>query len=249
MSFMVACGGEGGGQEARWRPLQCFFFFRVKTPVPASSPSLFLCFLSPLFFLSIPLFFFLFLPCFFSFSSFFLLLLYFFLSLPFFFFSSSPPFLLYLPLYLQTKTWGKKPTSSVQSWHRGRAATVQPPMTAQGACPLYFSPCGRPRVELRQVGGLCRRLFKAFRERRRREKQWTESFFFPCLARPGEQEDPQCLSKRHRLGLFFVFFSLETVDETAPFWTKCIVSFKRKWQQNGVKVQISLQFVICSIKS
>jgi len=28
-------------------------------------------------------------------------------------------------------------------------------------------------------------------------------FFFPCFARPGEEEDPQCRSKRHRFGLFF----------------------------------------------
>jgi hypothetical protein len=27
-------------------------------------------------------------------------------------------------------------------------------------------------------------------------------FFFPCLARPGEEEDPQCCLKRHRLSLF-----------------------------------------------
>jgi hypothetical protein len=34
-----------------------------------------------------------------------------------------------------------------------------------------------------------------------------------------------------------------------PFWTKYIVSFKRKRRQKRVKVQISLQFVIYSIKS
>jgi hypothetical protein len=28
-------------------------------------------------------------------------------------------------------------------------------------------------------------------------------FFFPCFARPGEEEDPQYRLKRHRLGLFF----------------------------------------------
>jgi hypothetical protein len=30
-------------------------------------------------------------------------------------------------------------------------------------------------------------------------------FFFPRFARPGEEEDPQCRSKRHRFGLFFFF--------------------------------------------
>jgi hypothetical protein len=35
----------------------------------------------------------------------------------------------------------------------------------------------------------------------------------------------------------------------APFWTKHVVSFKSKWRQKRVRVQISPQFVICSIKS
>jgi len=39
------------------------------------------------------------------------------------------------------------------------------------------------------------------------------------------------------------------VDEMTPFWTKHAVSFKRKRRQKRVKVQINLQFVICSIKS
>jgi hypothetical protein len=39
------------------------------------------------------------------------------------------------------------------------------------------------------------------------------------------------------------------MDETALFWTKRAVSFKRKGRQKHVKVQISLQFVICSNKS
>jgi len=109
------------------------------------------------------------------------------------------------------------------------------PRTARGARPLCFSPCGSHGSELRQVEGLCRRLFKAFIKSRRREKQWNEIFFFPCLARPGEQEDPQCRSKRHRLGLFF----FEIVDETTSFWTKRTISFKRKWRQNCVKVPVA----------
>jgi len=37
----------------------------------------------------------------------------------------------------------------------------------------------------------------------RGKRKAGEGFFFPCLMRPGEEEDPQCRSKRHRLGLFF----------------------------------------------
>jgi hypothetical protein len=39
------------------------------------------------------------------------------------------------------------------------------------------------------------------------------------------------------------------VDETTPFCSKYVVSFKRKWHQDFVNLQISPQFVICSIKS
>jgi len=45
-------------------------------------------------------------------------------------------------------------------------------------------------------------LFEAFGERGRGGKQGRKCFFFPCLVCPGEEEDPQCRSKRHRLGLF-----------------------------------------------
>jgi hypothetical protein len=34
-------GGGGGGWEAWWQGLQCFFFFRVKTPAPVFSYSFF----------------------------------------------------------------------------------------------------------------------------------------------------------------------------------------------------------------
>ena len=72
-------------------------------------------------------------------------------------------------------------------------------------------------------------------------------FFFPCFARPGEEERLQCRSKRHRFGLFFFFFL--TVHETASFWAKRAVSFKRKRRKKCVRVHIGPQFVICSIES
>jgi hypothetical protein len=72
-------------------------------------------------------------------------------------------------------------------------------------------------------------------------------FFFPCFARPGEEERLQCRSKRHRFGLFFFFFLI--VHETASFWAKRAVSFKRKRRKKCVRVHIGPQFVICSIES
>jgi hypothetical protein len=50
--------------------------------------------------------------------------------------------------------------------------------------------------------------------------------------------------KRCRFGL-----NDAVLDKTTPFWTKRMISFKRKWCQKHVRVQISPQFVICSIKS
>jgi hypothetical protein len=39
------------------------------------------------------------------------------------------------------------------------------------------------------------------------------------------------------------------VDETTSFYPIHAVSFKRKWRQKRVRVQISPQFLICLIKS
>jgi len=125
LSFVVAY--SGGGWEARWRPLQCFFFFHVKTPVLASSFFFFLFSLSrfsPLYLCASPPFFFL--LCFFLLSRF-----VFSLS----FFSSYPPFAALLfcslfPCIYRQKTWGERSTTPIQSWHRGRvhgAAIMQPP--------------------------------------------------------------------------------------------------------------------------
>jgi hypothetical protein len=52
-----------------------------------------------------------------------------------------------------------------------------------------------------------------------------------------------------RFHLFIFLFFSWTVHERAPFWTKCVISFKRKRQQKHVRVHIGPQFVICSIKS
>jgi len=42
-----------------------------------------------------------------------------------------------------------------------------------------------------------------FRGRKSVKTRGRKIFFFPYLAHPGEEEDPQCCSKGHRLGLFF----------------------------------------------
>jgi len=161
----------GGGWEARWQWLQCFFFFRVKTSAPASSPSLFflfllsvlsslsLCFSS---LLSLFLCFFLFLPYFPSFpfgllqlppSPLCLFFLFFFLSVfrPLSF-SASP--LLLSSLAFIGKNRGE----------RGRGShCAAAPKTARRARPLWFfhTVVGHGS-EIRQVGALGRRLFEFF---------------------------------------------------------------------------------------
>jgi hypothetical protein len=47
----------------------------------------------------------------------------------------------------------------------------------------------------------------------------------------GEEEHAQCRSKRHSFEPFWF-----TVYETVSFFTKYIISFKKKWRQKHVKV-------------
>jgi hypothetical protein len=53
------------------------------------------------------------------------------------------------------------------------------------------------------------RLFDAFEGEKSVKTKEEKIFFFPCFARPGEEERLQCRSKRHRFGLlgFFFFYS------------------------------------------
>ena len=62
-------------------------------------------------------------------------------------------------------------------------------------------------------GKWCRHVFEERDGGDRRRK----IFFFPCFARPGEEEDIWCHSKRHR---FLFFFSFLKMYETAPFFPK-----------------------------
>jgi len=54
-----------------------------------------------------------------------------------------------------------------------------------------------------QVRILGRRLFDALEEEKSVKTKEEKIFFFPCFGRPGEEEYPQCRSKRHCFGLFF----------------------------------------------
>ena len=74
-------------------------------------------------------------------------------------------------------------------------------------------------------------------EAKRRGKQLLLPLFSAC---PGEEESLWCRSKRHRLLIPLFFF--EIVHETASFYPKHAVSFKRKWRQNVSNSKLGLQF-------
>jgi hypothetical protein len=59
-----------------------------------------------------------------------------------------------------------------------------------------------------QVRVLGRRLFDALEEEKSVKTKEEKIFFFPCFARPGEEKYPQCRSKRHCFGLFFLMNSV-----------------------------------------
>ena len=137
--------------------------------------------------------FFSFLPLFFS--SFFLSV---FNSFPFLLCSSLSFFLLLPPSVFIGKNRGGEKTPTTPTKGVGWPLCSRP-RTALGVHPLFF-------YHVAGKWGVLSASFWVGLKKRGREKQGKEIFFFPCLARPGEEEDPQCRSKRHRSGLCFFFF-------------------------------------------
>jgi hypothetical protein len=182
-----------------FRPFSRFFFsFFSFGPLP--SP---LVFSSPLFF-SLVFFSFLF---FFVFLLFFLFFFLFFLSLGFF--VLFPPFFFRvscLPCIYRGEKETYTPTQSMaQRCRVDGAATVQPP--------LYHPRDTSPPLTLTR-GKLCRwrvpgrRLFGSSGEGKAVRNKGDKIFFFPCFARPGEEEDPQCLQNGAVSAPFFLMNSV-----------------------------------------
>jgi len=204
-----------------------------------SSPSLFVSVfpLSVLFSLSMFFSFLLslFLPYFFSLSFFFFLSL-FSLSSPISSTLSSPVFI--------GKKQGERGLLPLSSRGTGIGWPRQPPQGCpRGSSPLFFRLVVGHGSEFKQMMGLLSASFWVFfLERRKGADAGEDNSSSPASACAGEEEDPQCHSKRHHLGLFFFFsFFFETVDETASFHPKHVVSFKRKWRKKHVRIQISTQ--------
>jgi len=211
----------------------CSFFLSRFSPLLCSLVSLF--FLFSLFFLalslSLTLFFFFFFFLSFCFS-----------PSPFFFLPS--PFVSFLPcIYRGEKETYTLAQSMAQGCRVVGAATVQPP--------LYHPRDTSPPLTLTR-GKLCRwrvpgrRLFGSSGEGKAVKTGGRIIFFFPCLSHPGEEEDPQC---RQNSTLSGFFFFNEQCMKWRRFGQNNAILFKWKRCQTYVKIQISLQFVICSIKS
>ena len=75
-----------------------------------------------------------------------------------------------------------------------------------------------------------------------REKQnaGESSSFFPCSLRVQGKKKAYGAVQNGTVCLFLFFF--ETVHETAPFYPKGAVSFKRKWRQSMSNLKLGLQF-------
>jgi hypothetical protein len=77
------------------------------------------------------------------------------------------------------------------------------PGPSKGCVPSVFHrPVVGHRSEFMQVG-LWSTSFWCFQRKKEKKVGEKKIFFFPCLARPGEEEDPQWRLKRHRFRLFF----------------------------------------------
>jgi len=162
---------------------------RTEVPIPVSSPPLFPSIFLLLVLSSLSLFF----SSILSLYSSVLFSLFFSFSLCFLLFSIFL-FFLSIPYIYRQKTGGERPTTPVQSWHRGGvvgAALCSHPEPPEGHITSVFHPVVGHGSEFRQVGVFGQRLFGAFGERRTGEKQGSKSFFFPYLTRLGEEEDPQ----------------------------------------------------------
>jgi len=130
-----------------------------------------------------------------------------------------------------------------QSWHRGsvaRAATVQPPYDCPwGVSPMLLHHVVNHKSKLRQVGSGVGIFLKLSEKRRGVQKQGRKFFFFPCLARLGEEEDSQCRSKQHHLALFF----LKQWMKWRRFGQNTSFHLKEKRRQN-IKFQINLSICV-----
>ena len=214
-----------------------FFFFSFLSVFPTSPLllSLSLLFLSSFlvcFFLALSLF-----LCFSSFSSILLSLFFFsFVSvLSSLLFCSRSPLSCALFFYYPFVFIGK---------NRGGTWLGRPTIARGGTSPPFLQHVGGHGTA-GQMGVLGRCLFELKGGRKVGENKGTKATF-PCFLHvQGKKKTYGVIQNDTVLGLCFFL----TVYEMAPFWAKRVVSSKWKWRQTYVKIQISPQFVICSIKS
>jgi len=128
--------------------------------------------------------------------------------------------------------------------NRGERGRGRPLCNHPKNCPRNTSPPSSPTRGKLRASGVGQRLFK--RELAVENRGRKKIFFFPCFARPGEEEDIWCRLKRHHFCFFFFsFFFAWTLDEMAPFFPKHAVSFK--WELAPKMRQIQNQALNLSV--
>jgi hypothetical protein len=81
--------------------------------------------------------------------------------------------------------------------------------------------------------------FLGFRRKRERRKAGEQKLLILVPRVYRGRRRPTVSFKTAPFGAFLFFF-FETVDKTTQFYPKHAVSFKRKWRQKRVKIQIIL---------
>ena len=88
--------------------------------------------------------------------------------------------------------------------NRGERGRGRPLCSHPKNCPRNTSPPSSPTRGKLRASGVGQRLFE--REMAVENRGRKKIFFFPCFARPGEEEDIWCRSKRHHFCFFFFSF-------------------------------------------
>ena len=149
------------------------------------------------------------------FSSSFLPIFLFFLPLRVFFFSSFSvlsPFSLYSLLSFPLSSLFcffspllfSRALPCIYRKNRGERGRGRPLCNHPKNCPRNTSPPSSPTRGKLRASGVGQRLFK--RELAVENRGRKKIFFFPCFARPGEEEDIWCRLKRHHFCFFFFSF-------------------------------------------
>ena len=125
--------------------------------------------------------------------------------------------------------------------NRGDRGRGRPLCSHPKNCPRNTPPPSSPTRRKLRASGVGRRLFE---RELAVENRGRKNLLLPLLrASRGRRK----VTVPFKTAPFWYFFLI--VHETASFWAKRAISFKRKRRKKCVRVHIGPQFVICSIES